>query len=367
MSSPKPQIAFLLQMFGIGGMPKWLFRLAGQLKDEFDFHFIATHSDYFVPEYSEVARLVALPFTRWSLASYLFRNRIDIAQVANKRLYTEAARLARVPSVIERVDGLRSGAALKNKKGLDLVIASTRGIIPHLKGLISSERIRQIYNGVDLVTFREAPIERFSYSMEDVIIGRTTRLAGGKNISLLIAAVKKLREQPEYQHVRLVICGGDTTQPGAPPMLDRLMQEAADLGPSVVFTGPVLDTAPITRGFDIATCTSRPNNEGIPNSLIEAMAAGKPVVASAVDDIPELVTHRKTGLLFESDDLPGLIEALQTLIDDAKLRHQMGDEGRRRVEAEFDLVVQSEAYRQVYHELLERKGSHWLNRWFRSR
>ncbi len=46
----KARIAYILQMFGVGGMPKWLCRLAGELGDEFDFHFIATHSDYVLPE-----------------------------------------------------------------------------------------------------------------------------------------------------------------------------------------------------------------------------------------------------------------------------------------------------------------------------
>src|SRR5690606_25835572 len=103
-------------------------------------------------------------------------------------------------------------------------------------------------------------------------------------------------------------------------------------------------------------------NEGIPNSLIEAMATSKPVVASAVDGIPELVQDGKTGLLFESNDIEQLTGALARLIDDPSLRAQYGAAGRQRIENEFDLRRQAELYRQLYRSLLERNGRHWLNR-----
>lgn len=358
----KARIAYLLQMFGIGGMPKWLYRLAGELRDEFEFHFIATHSDYVLPEYRQVARVAVLPFRKLPLAWHLLSQRIDLAQIANLRLYADAARLAGVPSIIERVDGMRGGAALGRKDGLDAVIASTRGMAQHLKGMLPAEKIHTIYNGVDLAAVDAAPVERFGLGPDKLIIGRTSRLGGGKNISLLIAAVKQLRRHSRYAHVHLVICGGDTTQPGAVPMLAQLRAEAEPLGDAVIFMGEVADPMPITKGFDIATCTSLPNNEGIPNSLIEAMAAGKPVVASAVDDIPELVQDGKTGLLFESNNLERLTAALARLIDDPSLRAQYGAAGRQRVENEFDLARQAELYRQLYRSLLERNGRHWLNR-----
>ncbi|MBX3003115.1 MAG: glycosyltransferase family 4 protein [Anaerolineales bacterium] len=358
----KARIAYLLQMFGVGGMPKWLYRLAGELADEFDFHFIATHSDYVLPEYRQVAQVAVVPFRKLPLAGYLLRQRIDLAQIANLRLYADAARLAGVPSVIERVDGMRSGAALGSKAGLDAVVASTAGMAQHLAGLMPSEKIHTIYNGVDLAAVDAAPIERFGLGTDKIIIGRTSRLGGGKNLSLLIAAVKQLRQHSHYQHVHLVICGGDTTQPGAVPMLAQLRAEAAALGAAVTFTGEVADPMPVTKGFDIATCTSLPNNEGIPNSLIEAMAASKPVVASAVDDIPELVQDGQTGLLFESNNVAALAAALARLVEDAALRQRMGAAGRARIERDFDLHQQAERYRQLYRSLLQQNGRHWLSR-----
>ncbi len=358
----KPRVAYLLQMFGIGGMPKWLYHLAGELRKDFEFTFIATHSKTVVPQYRDVAKVVTLPFNRVVLAAYLFTQRIDIAQVANLRLYVDAARLAHVPVIVERVDGARGGAALGRKDGLDAVISSTKGIVPELEKLIVAKKIHTIYNGVDIKSYEDTPPQRFGFQDEDVIIGRTSRLSGGKNISLLIQAVIRLRNEARYKHVRLVICGGDTTQPGATPLLENLKKEAQGLGNSVVFTGEILSTEAITAGYDIATCTSRPNNEGIPNSLIEAMAAGKPIVASAVDNIPELIQDGFTGLLFPSDNLAELTNALKRLIDDKTLRHEMGTAAKKRISSNFDIKTQSSKYAKLYMSLLQIKGRHPLNR-----
>lgn len=350
----KPRVACLLQMFGIGGMPKWLFRLAGELHKDFDFTFIATHSKYVAREYRSVAKVAILPFNKWLLATYLL-GRFDIVQMANLHLYVDAARLAHVPVVIERVDGLRSGVALGDKSGLDAVVASTKGIVPELAKLISKEKIHVIYNGVDPNAYQKVTPQRFGYSDSDVIIGRTSRLAEGKNISLLIRAIIELRKEAAYRHVRLVICGGDTTQPGSIPMLVKLREEARLLGESVMFTGEIFDTTAITQGYDIATCTSHPNNEGIPNSLIEAMAAGKPIVASSVDDIPELVENGRTGILFPDNDLKGLVFSLKRLVDDEGGRTRMGDLGKKKVAASFDLKTQAQKYAALYHSLMSSK------------
>ncbi len=343
-----------MQMFGIGGMPKWLYFLARELRGEFDFTFIATHSNIVVPEYHSVANIATLPLNKWMIAAFLFR-RFDIVQMANLRLYVDAARLARIPVVIERVDGLRGGVALGDKSGLDAVIASTIGIVPKLRELISSDKIHIIHNGVDSNIYLSTPPQRFGYAGDDVIVGRTSRLAGGKNISLLIQAIIEIRREDKYKNVRLVICGGDTTQPGSTPMLAKLKEEAKSLEDSVVFTGEVFDTTAITNGYDIATCTSRPNNEGIPNSLIEAMAAAKPVVASEVDDIPELVDHEKTGLLFRDNDLVELISTLRTFIDNKQARQQMGTRGYLKILADFNLDKQKRKYADLYNDLLNSK------------
>jgi len=348
-------IAYVLQTFGTGGIQTCLYNLASRLQDEFEFHFIATHSDYILPKFRQVAYTVALPFEKKALAAYLKEHRIDIAQTHNLREYIDAALMAKVPVVVERTDGIRNGAALKPKEGLDGVIASARGTIPEIARLIDESKIVLIYNGIDTEAIQEAAPQRFGFSQEDIIVGRTSRLGRGKNISLLIRAILELRKS--YDNVRLVICGGDTTRPDADRMLDRLKAEAEPLGDSVVFTGDVEHTEGITQGYDIATCVSLPGNEGIPNSLLEAMAAAKPVVATNVDNIPELVDHGCNGLLVESNDIEQLVQALGYLIENPKARREMGQRGLMKIKAEFNLDKQAAKYGSLYHQLLGEKLS----------
>ena len=138
-------------------------------------------------------------------------------------------------------------------------------------------------------------------------------------------------------------------------MMVQLKREALPLGDSVVFTGEVFDTRAITLGFDIATCTSNENNEGIPNSLIEAMAAGKPIVSTRVGDIAELVIEGKSGLLFKEKDSQELVRALSVLVEDGDLREQYGKAGINRIKKDFDLVNQIKQYATLYQELLKSK------------
>ena len=351
----KPRIAYFLQTFGTGGIQTCLYNVATRLREEFEFHFVATHSDYVLPKFKQVAHSVVLPFRAKALTAYLKEHRIDIAQTHNLREYIDAALMAKVPVVVERTDGIRNGAALRPKNGLDGVIASARGTIPEIARLIDESKIVLIYNGIDIKAIQEATPQRFGFSQGDIIIGRTSRLGRGKNVSLLIKATMELRKS--YDNVRLVICGGDTTRPDAERMLDRLKAEAEPLGNSVVFTGDVEYSEGITRGYDIATCVSLPGNEGIPNSLLEAMAGAKPVVATEVDNIPELVEHGESGLLVKSDDVGQLVQALKHLIENPQARWEMGQRGRMKVESEFNLDKQAEEYGSLYNRLLVEKSS----------
>ncbi len=351
----KPRVAYLLQTFGTGGIQTCLYNLASCLRDQFEFHFVATHSDYVVPKFKNVASTVSLPFDKKAIADYLKEHRIDLVQTHNLREYVDAAIGAGVSVVVERTDGLRNGAALKPKQGLDAVIASARGTIPEISKLIDESNITLIYNGLDLAALQRAKPERFGFAEEDVIIGRTSRLGRGKNISMLIKAVGELRRT--YSHVRLVVCGGDTTRPDADRILDALNAEAEPLGDSVVFTGDVERSEGITQGFDIATCVSLPGNEGIPNSLLEAMGAGKPVVATAVDNIPEIVENERTGLLVESDNVAQLVAALRYLIEHPDRAREMAQRGREKIESEFELDTQAAKYSDLYNRLLSEKRS----------
>lgn len=344
------RIAYILQDFHIGGMESWLYRVATQLGDRYDFHFIATHVPEILPKFHEIGTTVYLRQDWRKLARYLRDQRIDIVQYANLREYADAALAAGVPVVIERTDGLRHGAALRSKRGIDAVIASTRGTIPAISRLIDPSRIHLIYNGIDLAHFDAIQPDRLHFTPDDFIIGRVSRFGRGKNLALLIDAVRYLA--PKHPNLRLVLVGGNSKAGQAPDDEEQALRDLArGLEDHICFTGYVEHPESLVRGFDVGTCVSRPGNEGIPNSLLESMASRQPVIATAVDDIPELIEHNVTGLLIEDNNLDQLIAAIERLIADPALRTTLGTAARQRIERDFDLTTQSTAYDALYQRL----------------
>ena len=98
-------------------------------------------------------------------------------------------------------------------------------------------------------------------------------------------------------------------------------------------------------------------SEGLPNTILEAMATALPVVATRHSGIPEAVLHEQTGLLAEQHDIQGLAGALGRLAADAALRRRYGLAGRKHIEAEFNSVRQSERLAQRVREMIAAYGS----------
>jgi len=93
--------------------------------------------------------------------------------------------------------------------------------------------------------------------------------------------------------------------------------------------------------------------EGTPLVLLEAMACGKPVVATRVGGIPEIVEHGEGGLLVRPKDVEGLSKAILTLLEDPGLREEMGKKARRRAVKEFDWDIKADEVIRVYKEVLQ--------------
>jgi glycosyltransferase involved in cell wall biosynthesis len=170
-----------------------------------------------------------------------------------------------------------------------------------------------------------------------------------KGQTYLIAAVEQLRRQEIDVHCHFV--GGGPDRPRLQQQVDEL-----GLGARVHFHGEqtrsqVLDHL---RRADVIVLPSVPSSdgrrEGIPVSLMEGMAAGLPVVASRLSGIPELVEDGQTGLLADPRDVDGLAAALARLHRSAPLRRRLGQAGRQKVLAEFDLY---ENARQLANQIRE--------------
>ena len=126
--------------------------------------------------------------------------------------------------------------------------------------------------------------------------------------------------------------------------------EGSSLGDRLLLPGRVGDVAELYRRADLVVHPAR--WEGFGLAMLEAMLAGKPVVAARAGSAPELVVDGETGLLVPVDDPDALAEAVNSLLADRGQAEAMGDAGRRRADAEFSVAKMAERTEQLYVESL---------------
>lgn len=215
-------------------------------------------------------------------------------------------------------------------------------------------KIRRIINGVDTLKFYPAQNAKSAISgcpFEDrenlLLVGTLGRMQGVKDqTNLAKAFVELLRIRPQAKaFARLVMVGEGPLRQAS---LDIL--QAAGVLDLAWLPGERDDNAEILRGLDIFVLPSLA--EGISNSILEAMATGLPVVATAVGGNPDLVLDGETGRLAPPASPEKLAEALSEYLDGRERIGEHGAAGLRRVLAEFSMDTMVARYQAVYDELL---------------
>jgi glycosyltransferase involved in cell wall biosynthesis len=169
-----------------------------------------------------------------------------------------------------------------------------------------------------------------------------------KNHRLLLQAFAQAA--PQLPDALLLLVGPpDRLDPAYAESLKALAQELG-LGQRVRFLGSRADVPDILRASDVFVLSS--DYEGNPLSVLEAMAAGLPVISTAVGGVPELVQHGATGLLVPAGDACSLAEAIAQLGCDPARRAAMGNTARQTARERFDVRVMSLAYATLYQQLL---------------
>jgi glycosyltransferase involved in cell wall biosynthesis len=163
-----------------------------------------------------------------------------------------------------------------------------------------------------------------------------------------LTLVRALAELPRGAY-EAVIVGDGPDRPALESEVRRL-----GLASVVRLTGERNDVAQLLAASDVFVLSSR--SEGLPLSILEAMAAGLPVVATNVGGVVELVLEGETGFLVPPGDPQSLVGALERLLDDSALRRRLGAAGRIRVEEHFDLVSTRQAHLDLYSALLAAAG-----------
>lgn len=310
--------------------------------------------------------------TLLDLTAFFKRNFYHVVHTHNSKagfLGRLAAKLAGVPVIVHTVHGfafhdeepLWRQVLFRNLERLgshwcDKMIFISQPLIEWaLKDhIVGEEKIAKIYSGIQLDQFCPVKSEeknkirnKWNLKQKDHVIGIVSKLWEGKGHGVLIEAFKLLKEK--ITDAKLVIVGEGH-------LYDELckMVDTNGLRESVLFTGFQMDVSEIIATFDVAVLPSF--FEGMGRVILEAMAMERPVVASRVGGIPDLIEQDVNGLLVRPGDVKGLADALEKLLNDKRLARKMGREGRKRIKEQFSAHVMVQSIEKVYRELLSRKG-----------
>lgn len=187
----------------------------------------------------------------------------------------------------------------------------------------------------------------FGIPTDAFVLGWVGRMTAVKDTDALIEILSRVRSRGIEAIAVLVGDGPDRAR------LEQLAYERG-VARACLFFGYQEDVAPFYRAFDALVLTSV--NEGTPVSAIEALAAGRPVVATKVGGVPDVVRDGVDGLLFEPGDLEGAADRLASLAADPGLGTRMGSAGSARVRARYSVDRLVDDVDRLYRELLERKG-----------
>jgi glycosyltransferase involved in cell wall biosynthesis len=234
------------------------------------------------------------------------------------------------------------------------VVAISEPVGNHLRDTfhVSPDRIRIVYNGVDLRAFvsrffEHNPTEvRKEYKIPEkaFVVGTTARLVPDKGHEYLIRAAKQLESQ--IPDLSVVIVGDGRNR-------NILEDLARKLGMSkrVHFTGNLKDVSRPLSAMDIFVLPAT-WREGFGLSIVEAMVCQKPVIVTNIWALNTLIQNRVNGILVEPRNVEDLAEAIQMLFNNPDFRDGIGKEGRATAEVRFSLDRMVEELEEVYEEVL---------------
>ncbi|MDC4204091.1 MAG: glycosyltransferase [Candidatus Manganitrophus sp.] len=306
------------------------------------------------------------PILVWKLYRLMKERRIDIVRMHeyHASLYGRlAARWAKVPVVIASVHNVyrrklhhRFWINRFLARWSDRVIAISERVKEDLLRFdrIPLAKVKVIPNGVDPLLFenpisKEEARRKLSLPEQAVVIGTVGRLSIAKGHKNLLNAFQLLLDEGGWPDLRLVLVGEGPLREN----LEQMVQKGG-LEKAVLFLGTRRDVPDCLRAFDLFVFSSL--WEGQPAAVIEAMAAGLPIVSTDYEGVREIITDRVEALLVRSDDPKALKEGMVQLLRDGTLSQSLGKAARRRVVGQLSVQRIVQEYETLYKELLSVKG-----------
>lgn len=369
-SSRRLKVMLLVPTLDQSGAEKQLVLLACRLpRDEFDVHVVAlTRGGPFADELAKQGvRLTVLgkrwkfdPVTLWRLRKLIQLEQPDIlhtwlfAANAYGRLVVWRQMRSRPKIIVSErcVDVWKSGWQLWLDQKLigraDRLIGNSRAVAEFYRSIgYPTDVVRVIHNGIAIPESPTLSRESLLADLEIPVgspvigfIGRMARQKRGEDVIFAMALVAILRPDA---HLLMI---------GEGPERDKLMKFARDIGIDhlVRFTGHRADAAKFLSVMDVFWLAS--DFEGLSNSLMEAMAAGVPCIASDIPPNRELVVDGETGFVVRVGDRVGFQQFTDRLLADAELARRMGDAGRERMRREFSIASMVDAHAKLYREVV---------------
>lgn len=376
MSRSLPKVCQVLHSLTIGGAEVLAARLARRLQDRYEFAFACLDSlgilgeelrrEGFAVEVVtrrsgidlKCARRLAEFFRRfgadvvhahqytpffYALVARAWRRRPPVLFTEHGRTYPDYPRRKRI--VFNRLALRRSDRVVAVAEAVRRALVANEGI--------AAPRIEVIYNGVDVAAFDGSPDLRdcdriqaraeLGIGANELVLVQVARLDMLKDHLTAIRTMQRVTAV--RSDVRLLLVGDG-------PERSRIEAEvvACGLQSQVRLLGTRQDVARWLHAADLYLLTSV--SEGIPVTMIEAMAARLPVVATRVGGVSEVVIEGQTGLLAASGDDAAIADAVLRLASDARQRTQMGQAGHDRAEARFSQRDMHEAFARCYEEML---------------
>jgi glycosyltransferase involved in cell wall biosynthesis len=340
---------------------------AGLPRDEFEVHVCALSRGGPLEEDLQRAGIPATvigktwrldPLAWWKLRSHIRRLRPDIVQtwMFTANAYGRTAALsAHVPKIVasERcVDLWKAWHHLEIDRRLakrtDAIVVNSRGVERFYKAQgLPAEKLRLIYNGIGPAAksdvSHDALCRELGLPPNARLIGAVGRLSHQKRYKDLIWAADLVKVIRNDAHLLII---------GDGPLRENLerFRDLCLIEDKVHFLGTRHDVMRLMPHFTLLWQAS--GFEGMPNTIMEAMACGVPVVASDIAGNRELVVHGQTGFLVPVGDRAGLARYAYKILDDPELGKRLGTAGQLRIRTEFTVEAMVEKHAAMYRELL---------------
>jgi glycosyltransferase involved in cell wall biosynthesis len=381
MAETKKTICHVLLSLTVGGAEMLAARLARRFRGDFRVVFaclddLGTLAEGLREEGFTIARIGRRPGLDWScarrLGDFLKRERVDLvhAHQYSPFFYSLVARLpGRRPPILFMEHGRSFPDHPRPKRMIvnRLLLGANDQIVgvgeAVRQALIRNEgfparRVSVIHNGIDLGPFdrqettRASARRRLDIPEEDLVLIQVARLDPLKDHPTALRAFRRVLDVRPDARLLLIGEGPEDARIGA--LIDQL-----GLGRNVRLLGLRTDVAELLPAADLFLLSSV--SEGIPLTLIEAMAAALPVVATRVGGIPEVVENGRTGLLAAASDDDALARHILRIAADPDLAAALGRHGRQRARSAFGEDTMVSAYRSSYAKMFVLNSRHALS------